>query len=247
MDHTTLIAHGLSSCCHAGLLLWVWCSHGADIYKELQESEAHIIDVSDEEVPATQTEANKDVAFTEAKPVPTFHVSVPDRQAVQVAALPIAKLPDLHENALFEQALLEPLAQRQQAATNDKLPNSPLPLKLPTTQFDIGTSFKLPDQAHGEDAQTSRASAAQDFVFVINIIISNHYRKQWRKRYGKHFTNRDLQLLIQTKNSIVSKSELIRGSGLKEFDDLLLAYLHHERISGPPIDDGQYPIVLRLH
>ena len=246
MDHTTLIAHGLSSCCHAGLLLWAWCTHGAEIYDELQKTETHIPEaiLENEE---TKTDTAQQATFTEAKPVPAFRVSVPDRQAVQVAALPIAKLPDLDGNEMFEQALLEPIAQLNSAGRSTADSAAPLSLSLPQAHFDAEQLLKLPHEAAGKHSHNSRSSAAHDFVFVINIIIGNHYRKQWRKRYGKHFTNHDLQLLVQIKNSIISNSELIRGSGIKEFDQLLLAYLHEERISGPPIEDGQYPIVLKLH
>ena len=240
MDYTPITSQLLSLACHSILLGWVYWDYMRSDNPDTQ----HLQD-------AAQLEAEKPETIPEKLgriiAAPSIAVLAPNQEAAAFAALPLPKLNDFNDKDVFHKAIK---ASSQDIHIKTELLQRGTQATITLPEMHVTDTAPSLEQDNGEKQLAEikqRRSDVNDFTYGVNIIIRNQYNRTWEKSIHKRLSNYELKLLIKTKNSVIIEAELLRGSGLKAFDETLLRWIQQERPSGPPLSDGQYPIVLKLN
>lgn len=243
MDYTPLTSQLLSLACHCILIGWVYWDYMAEPIVETDEtSSAHIAEDAD-----TKTEQDAP-ALGKIIAAPALAIAQHSQNVEAFAALPLQQIDDFNDDATFTAAIKNSYTASinidetltGQGDRDITLPQTPLTL----TQHQ---AFSQADHKSEQVDLKQRRNDLNQFAYTMSIIIGSHYyQRHWKKKIAKSISNFDLKLLITTQNSRIVAAEFLRGSGVQIFDESLLRWIAAEKPGGPPLADGQYPIVIKL-
>ena len=242
MDYTPLTSQLLSLACHCILIGWVYWDYMAAPIETTNATEEQLDSTSIEDNTKPQAVLGKIIA------APPLDIAEHSQNVDAFAALPLQQLADFNDDATFTAAIKDN-HKNTSIPSNVDIEAVETTIALPKTQVPL-SSFTY-NNANQEPQQApdlkQRRSDLNQFAYTMSIIIGSHYyQRHWKKKIEKSISNFELKLLVRCKNSRIVTAEILRGSGVQVFDESLLRWIGKEKPGGPPLADGQYPIVIKL-